>query len=415
MRAIGKNASRREGPEKLCGLARYVDDVTLPGCLHGVTFRSSIPFGTITSITFDPQFPWDEFVVATARDIPGRNHVALIEDDQPLLADTRIMHAAEPIVLVAHAQRDRAYEALRYIQVEVEPLDPVLTIDDALARKQLLRGDDNVFKDIVIEKGDVERGLREADLIVEGEYHVPHQEHAYIENNGVLAYVEPDGTIVVMGSLQCPFYVQKALKGVFGVTEDRVRVIQTTTGGGFGGKEEYPNMIAGHAALLALKAQRPVKMVYDRHEDMLATTKRHPARVRHRTGVMREGRIVAQDIDIVMDGGAYITLSPVVLSRGALHATGTYAAPQARVHARAVATNTPPNGAFRGFGAPQTLFAAELQMEKIAATLGIDPVTLRLRNMVKKGAVLASGQTLRESIGAPAVMKTCLARSDYRR
>src|SRR6185312_9974739 len=155
MPAIGKNASRREGPEKLCGLARYVDDVTLPGCLHGVTFRSSIPFGTVKSISFDKQFPWDEFVVATARDIPGRNQVALIEDDQPLLVDVnaKILHAAEPIVLVAHAQRDRAYEALRHIQVEVDPLDPVLTIDDSLARKQVLRGDDNVFKDILIEKG----------------------------------------------------------------------------------------------------------------------------------------------------------------------------------------------------------------------------------------------------------------------
>jgi CO/xanthine dehydrogenase Mo-binding subunit len=415
MPAIGRSAARREGPQKLCGLARYVDDYALPGCLHGVTLRSSIPFGTIRAITFDPTIPWDEFVIATARDIPGRNNVALIEDDQPLLADTRVMHAMEPIALIAHEHRDRAYAALRHITVDYEPLDPVLTIEDALARKQLLRGDNNIFKDIHIDKGDVDAGFASAEVIVEGEYHVPHQEHAYIENNGIAAFVEPDGTIVVMGSLQCPFYVQKALKGVFGVPDDRVRVVQTTTGGGFGGKEEYPNMIAGHAALLALKARRPVKMIYDRHEDMLATTKRHPARVKHRTGVMRDGTLVAQDIEIVMDGGAYITLSPVVLSRGALHATGSYACPNVRSRARAVATNTPPNGAFRGFGAPQTLFAAELQMEKIAAAIGADPVTLRTRNMFKKGAILATGQTLRESIGAPAVMKTCLARSDYRK
>jgi xanthine dehydrogenase molybdopterin-binding subunit B len=127
MGAIGRNASRREGPEKLCGLARYIDDVTVPGCLHGVTLRSTIPFGTITSLQFDPDFPWDEYVIATARDIPGRNRVALIDDDQPLLADTRIMHAAEPIALIAHARRDRAYEALRHVRVEVEPLVPVLT------------------------------------------------------------------------------------------------------------------------------------------------------------------------------------------------------------------------------------------------------------------------------------------------
>jgi CO/xanthine dehydrogenase Mo-binding subunit len=415
MHAVGRNAARREGPEKLCGLIRYVDDIALPGCLHGVTLRSSIPHGTIRAVTFDPAFPWDEFVIATARDIPGRNRVALIADDQPLLAEARVLHAMEPIVLIAHPHRERAYEALRHVTVAYDPLAPVFTYDDALSRTQILHGDDNILKELRIERGDVERGLRDADLVVEGEYHVPHQEHAYIENNGVAAYLDEDGTLVIMGSMQCPFYVHKAMKGIFGLPDQRVRIIQTATGGGFGGKEEYPNMIAGHAALLARKSGRPVKMIYDRHEDMLATTKRHPARIRHRTGVMRDGTLVAQDIDLVMDGGAYVTLSPVVLSRGALHATGSYTCPNIRIHARSVATNTPPNGAFRGFGAPQTLFAAELHMEKIAAALGIDAVTLRRRNMLRKGAVLATGQTLRESVGAPKVLDACVVRSDYRR
>ncbi len=406
MPAIGRSVPRREGPDKLCGLARYVDDLHLPGCLFGVTLRSTIAYGTIRAITFDPAFPWHEFVVATARDIPGPNHVPLITDDQPLLAETRVMHQMEPIALVAHLQRDRAYEALRHITVEYTADVPVLTMDDSLARAQTLYGEDNIFKDIRIDRGDVERGFLEADLVVEGEYHLPHQEHAYIENNGMAAYVEPNGTLVVIGSMQCPFYVHNALKGIFGLPDNRFRVIQTATGGGFGGKEEYPNVIAGHAALLALKARRPVKIIYDRHEDMLATTKRHPARVRHRTGVRRDGTLVAQDIDIVMDGGAYVTLSPVVLSRGTLHATGPYACPNVRLRARAVATNTPPNGAFRGFGAPQTLFAAELHMEKIAASLGIDAVTLRQRNLVRKGSVLATGQVLRQSIGARAVART---------
>ncbi len=415
MPTIGRNTARREGPEKLCGLARYVDDYTFPDCLHGVTLRSTIPHGVIRGVTFDPAFNWDDYTIVTARDIPGRNRVALIVDDQPLLAETRVLHQAEPIALIAHANRAQAYAALRHITVDYEPLAPVLTLDDSLARTQTLYGDDNVFKDIRIERGDVEQGLRDADFVVEGEYAVPHQEHAYIENNGVAAFIDPDGAVVVMGSIQCPFYVQKALKGIFGVDDDGVRVIQTTTGGGFGGKEEYPNMIAGHAALLAMKARRPVKIIYDRHEDMIATTKRHPARVRHRTGVTKDGRLVAQDIEILMDAGAYITLSPVVLSRGALHATGSYTCPDVRVRARALATNTPPNGAFRGFGAPQTLFAAELHMEKIAAAIGLDALTLRERNMLRPGAVLATGQTVRESVGAPQVLETCVARSEYTR
>ncbi|MBI3565930.1 MAG: xanthine dehydrogenase family protein, partial [Elusimicrobia bacterium] len=297
MSSVGKSPPRREGPEKLTGRALYLDDREFPGAWHGVTVRSTIPHGRIKALRFDPAFPWKECVVVTAKDIPGKNLVTLIET--------------------------------------------------------------------VIEKGDLGRGFADADVVVEGEYSVPAQEHAYIENNAIAAFEDADGVLTVTGSLQCPYYIVKALKAILGREESRVRVIQTPTGGGFGGKEEYPSMIAGHAALLALKAGRPVKLVYDRHEDMAATTKRHPAFVRHRTGLKKDGTLVAQDIDVLMDGGAYATLSAVVLSRGTLHAAGAYQCPNVRVRSRAVATNTPPNGAFRGFGAPQTLFAVELHWEKV--------------------------------------------------
>src|SRR5262245_18417365 len=405
---------RREGPEKLCGRTLYLDDHALPeGTLFGTTLRSTIPRGKITKLELDRAFPWDEFVVATARDIPGQNHVALMETDQPLLADGEVRHAMEPIALVAHRERARAYEALRHIRPKYEPQIAVLTLEESLARKQALHGADNVFKRFVIEKGDVEKGLAEAEVVVEGEYRVPHQEQAYIENNGMAAWVEEDGTLVVMGSLQCPYYVHKALKAMFALPDARVRVIQATTGGGFGGKEEYPSMIAGHAALLARKAGKPVKIIYDRAEDMAATTKRHPAIVRHRTGLTRQGRLLAQDIEVVMDGGAYVTLSPVVLSRGTLHATGPYECANVRVRSRVLATNTPPNGAFRGFGAPQTLFAAELHMERIAEELGIDSLALRRRNAFKDGSLTATGQVLGESVGARESLERCVKRSDY--
>jgi CO/xanthine dehydrogenase Mo-binding subunit len=412
---VGVNALRREGPEKLCGQARYIDDHVLPGCLHGATLRSSIPHGRILHISFDPRIPWAEYVVATARDIPGRNQVALIEDDQPLLAEGRVRHVMEPILLVAHPLRPQAYEALRHIHVEYEELPSALSIEESLRAQPLLHPPDNVFKRFRIEKGDVEEGLARAAVVVEGEYRLPHQEQAYIENNGMAAYVEEDGTVVVLGSLQCPYYVHKALKQFFDLPDDKVRVVQTTTGGGFGGKEEYPSMIAGHAALLALKSRRPVKIIYDRGEDMAATTKRHPARIRHRTGVSREGKLVAQDIEVVMDGGAYVTLSPVVLSRGTLHATGPYDCPNVRVRSQVVATNTPPNGAFRGFGAPQVLFAAELQMEKVAERIGLDPLALRRRNVLREGSVTATGQVLGESVGASVVLERCARRSGYTR
>ncbi|MBI4669649.1 MAG: xanthine dehydrogenase family protein [Elusimicrobia bacterium] len=415
MRIVGTSAQRKEGIFKLRGQALYVDDYKLKNCLYGATLRSAIAFGRIKKIEFDPDYSWQNFIVVTAKDIPGKNCVTLIEQDQPLLAEERVLHPMEPIVLVAHSLRSKAYEALNHIKVEYEAHDPVLTIEDSLAKKQILRRPDNVFKRYEINKGNIKEGFTKADFIVEGEYRAPHQEQAYIENNGVSAWVENDGTIVARGSLQCPYYVHKALKIIFNLPDDKIRVIQAATGGGFGGKEEYPSMLAGHAALLALKSGRPVKMIYDRHEDMLATTKRHPAIIRHKTGLAKDGKLTAQDIEIIMDAGAYITLSPVVLSRGTLHATGPYECPNVRVRSRAVATNSPPNGAFRGFGAPQTLFAAELHMEKLAQKAGIDSLELRRRNIFKTGSKTATGQVLKESVGISRAMKECAGISRYAR
>lgn len=411
MPAVGTSARRYEGPEKLSGRALYLDDHDIPGCLFGVTLRSEIPRGRIKNVVFDRAFPWSECVVATAEDIPT-NIVALIEDDQPLLADGIVRHALEPIALIAHESREKAYEALRFVRVEYEELPPVLTIEDSLSRREILYGSDNVFKRYLVRRGDVEKGLRESPVVVEGEYRVPHQEQAYIENNAMAAWWK-DGALTVMGSLQCPYYVHKAMKKLFGLSDGQVRVIQATTGGGFGGKEEYPNMIGGHAAALARKAGRPVKIVYDRSEDMAATTKRHPAIVRHRTGLSRDGRLIAQDIQVLMDGGAYVTLSPVVLSRGTIHAPGPYECPNVRVDASVLATNTPPNGAFRGFGAPQTLFAAELHWEKIAAATGIDSLSLRRKNAFREGSVTATGQVLKESVGAREVLDLAVGKSGY--
>jgi CO/xanthine dehydrogenase Mo-binding subunit len=251
-------------------------------------------------------------------------------------------------------------------------------------------------------------------VVVEGTYRTGHQEHVYIETNGVIAVPE-DGGMTVHGSLQCPYYVHRALCELLALPEERVRVVQTETGGGFGGKEEYPSILAGHAALLARKSGRPVKMVYDREEDMLATTKRHPAVVRHRTGVARDGRLVAMEIDVLMDGGAYVTLSPVVLSRGCIHAAGPYRCDHVRIAGRAVMTNTPPNGAFRGFGAPQTQFATEVHMDRIAEALGMDPVRLREINALRPGDTTATGQRMGADCSALEALRTAVERSDFHR
>jgi CO/xanthine dehydrogenase Mo-binding subunit len=412
--SVGVSVDRLEGRDKVTGAARYLDDLAMPGVLHGRTVRSSVARGRIRKITLDPAFDWRGIEVADHRDIPGENVVALIVDDQPLLAVDQVRHADEPILLVAHEDAERAEAARLAVHVEIEPLDPVLTIEDALACRALVHGTDNIFKEIVIARGDLEAGFASADAIVEGEYRCGHQEQLYIENNAMSAERTKDGGLIVRGSLQCPYYVHRAMERLFALPPEKVRVIQTVTGGGFGGKEEYPSMIGGHAALLAWKSGRPVKIVYDRLEDIAATTKRHPAVMRLRAGVTNDGTLTALDFDVLMDGGAYETLTAVVLSRGAIHAGGPYRWPNVRIRARGVATNTPPNGAFRGFGAPQTQFALECHIDRIAETLGMDPIELRRRNAYQIGDVTPTGQTLKESVGALEVLERTATRTKWK-
>jgi CO/xanthine dehydrogenase Mo-binding subunit len=399
MPVVGSNVTRKEGWNKVTGAARYVDDVRIPGVLHARTIRSSIPRGVIERIRFE--FDPSGFVVVDHRDVPGRNVVALIEDDQPALVEREVRHQEEPVVLLAHEDRDRLGAA--HVAIDYRPEPPLF--DPCRSTR--------VFKQIDIGKGDLEAGFREADLVVEGEYRTGHQEQLYIETNGMLALPADGGGITVVGSMQCPYYVHRALCVLLGLAPDQVRVVQAETGGGFGGKEEYPSIIAGHAALLALKAGRPVKLVYDRLEDMAATTKRHPSIVRHRTGVTRDGRLTAMDIDVLLDGGAYTTLSPVVLSRGCLHATGPYRCDHVRVHGRVVMTNTPPNGAFRGFGAPQTQFAIEAHMDRIAEAVGLDPVAMRERNAFRPGDTTATGQRLGDDCSALEVLREAVSRTRF--
>ena len=413
MPSIGLSIPRREGRSKVTGRAQYVDDLTLPGMLFGATVRSAAPRGLIKRIDFDPDVPWSDFVVVTAADVPGVNRVALIVDDQPCLAADRVNHPEEPVVLLAHPDRHLVEEARRRVHIVVDPEPAVFSMDESLAGHTIVWGRDNIFKNYVVTRGDVDAAIAAADVIVEGEYETGAQEQLYIEPNGMVATASPADGVTVWGSMQCPYYIHKALKAIFNLPADKVRVVQMETGGGFGGKEEYPSIIACHAALLAWKAGAPVKLVYDRAEDMVATTKRHPSRTRHRTAVTRDGRLVAMDIDFVIDGGAYCTLSPVVLSRGTIHSAGPYLCPNVRLRGRAVATNAPPHGAFRGFGAPQSLFALERHMDRVAAAVGLTPDALRRRNFIRAGDTSAVGQVMRDPIDMAALLDRALSIADY--
>jgi CO/xanthine dehydrogenase Mo-binding subunit len=434
---LGTSPLRKEGRAKVLGAAKYIDDLTLPGMWHGATVRSTIARGRIRNITFSPTVDWSQFTIVRASDIPGENTIVHLTKDHPCLADHAINHVAEPILLLAHPQKAALLSALKAIHIDYDELPGVFTIEDSEAAVAANDADNiiwpgsdqggtaNCFKHYQMYSGsadDTENGLaaafETADFIVEGEYATGAQEQLYIENNGIIAecFRNPTGgvdSVTVRGCMQCPYYLVHALTLVFNLPAEKCRVIQTETGGAFGGKEDFPSVIGSHAALLAMKSGHPVKLIYDRAEDMAATTKRHPSRTRHRTAVSKEGKLLGGTIDVAIDGGAYATLSPVVLSRATIHAPGPYKWPHVRVRSKAMATNIPPHGAFRGFGAPQSLFALERHMDKIAKTLGLTPEELRRRNFLATGDHTATGQPLIEPVDMQGLLTRALQESSY--
>ncbi len=404
---IGIGFPRTDGAAKVTGRALYVDDLRPDGCLYGATVRSERAHARVLAVTLDPAYDWEGITLVTARDIPGRNLVALITDDQPALADGLVRHVMEPIALVAASTRDRALEAVKHVVVTYADLPFNLDLEAAEGHAVPIFGADNVYKRIVIDKGAPKGTI--AGIVHEGTYRVGLQEQLYIEPQGMIAVPREDGGITVIGSMQCPYYIHKALKALLG--HDRVNAVQAATGGGFGGKEEYPSMVAAHATLLALKTGKPVKLIYRRDEDLRATTKRHPALFRIRSVVAPDGRLLEWTASTLFDGGAYNTLTPVVLSRGILHLTGPYRCDNVHLSGVAVATHTPPNGAFRGFGAPQAMWAAERHMDRIARSLGLDPLALRRLNLLRDGDTTASGGTLSDTAGF-AVLDAALAAAE---
>jgi CO/xanthine dehydrogenase Mo-binding subunit len=410
---VGKNVVRKEGVNKVLGRAQYVDDLTFPGMLHGATVRSKIARGRITAIRFSPTIDWSEYTIVTAADIPGKNTIVHLAEDHPCLADGFVNHPEEPILLIAHADKAVLRHAVDSIEIEYEPLPAVFTIEESEAQNTIIWGTDNTFRSYLMEKGDIDSVWATADYIIEGEYRTGAQEQLYIENNGCIGFWSEDEGVTVQGSMQCPYYLHHALMLAFDLPEDKCRVIQTETGGAFGGKEDFPSVIGTHAALLAKKSGKPVKIVYDRGEDMAGTTKRHPSRTRHKTAVSKDGKLLGCEIDFAIDGGAYMTLSPVVLSRGTIHAAGCYNWPAVRVRAKAVATNVAPHGAFRGFGAPQSLFALERHMDRIAKTIGITPEELRRRNFLHPGETTATGQVVKDPIDLDAMLTRTLTAADF--
>ncbi len=408
MGVVGKPVVRADGLEKVTGRARFVADLTFPGMLFARVIRSTVPHARIRHIDLEKALAVAGVIrIALAADIPGNNIVPVVLRDQPCLAEEVVRYVGEPIGVLAATSLEAAEKALHLVRVDYDPLPALL--DATMARhpeSPHLFGEQNVFKHQVVRKGDPGQAFAKADLVLERVYRTPCQEHAYLETQGAIVVPLPDGGFEVYGSLQCPFYVQEGVAEVLGKPLNQIRVIQTSTGGGFGGKEDFPSMVAAQAAIMAQLTGRPVKLIYDRDEDMLCSTKRHPAWIRFKAGATSDGQLVAAQVEYILDGGAYSTLSPVVSLRGTVHAAGPYSIPDISVDTYAVATNKVPNGAFRGFGEPQVAFACECHMDEMARRLGLDPLELRRRNLLRQGDATATGQILCGSVG----LEECLDR-----
>ncbi len=400
MHEISHSVTKKDHREKMNGGAGYIADLKFDGMLYAKILRSEKPCAVIKEIRI-PELE-EGYYVIDYRDIKGSNLLKVVTSEQPVFAENRVNFIGEAILLVAGEEESRVKEIVRSVEVIYKEETPVLTLEES-----------EVFThEYEYKKGKPEEAFRQAVKVMEETFHTGYQEQAYIEPQGVIGCCQ-DGKITVYGSMQCPYYVKDAVVQTLGVGQDQVQIIQTTTGGGFGGKEDYPSLLACQAAVAAVKIKRPIRLILDRREDMEVTTKRHPARLVYKAALDAGNRIIGMDIDIKLDGGAYAGLSGVVLQRSLISATGVYLIPNLKVHGKVMITNTVPNGAFRGFGAPQSFFAVETFMTHIAKAIGVTPLGLKKKYLVKQGDKTATGGKFHYPVILPRMLDKIEEMSHY--
>jgi CO/xanthine dehydrogenase Mo-binding subunit len=407
---LGGRHERPDARAKVAGSTRYVADLALPGMLHAALAVSPLASARLVALELaDARAVEGVEAVLTAADIPGANQVGVVFPDQPLLVEERVRMVGDRLALVAARTPEAAWEAARLVRPHLEPLPALHDPEEALKPGAVrLHEGGNLVRTFRVTRGDIARESARADVVVEAVYRIGGQEHAYLEPQGCLVIPEGRERITIITSCQCPFYVQLAVARVLGLPLAAVRVEQAPTGGGFGGKEDYPSEPAACAAVLAFATGRPVRLVFPRELDMQASTKRHAVVVRHRWGAGRDGRLRFAEVETVMDAGAYIGLSTVVAERANVSSIGPYHVPAVRVATHVAYTNNLFGGAFRGFGAPQVTWAAEATMDTLARRLEIDPLELRRRNVLDdRRRTTCTGQRLR----LPVLARECLDRA----
>jgi CO/xanthine dehydrogenase Mo-binding subunit len=396
MRNISEAIKRFDFDDKIDGSAQYCADLRYEQMLYAKTLRSEKARAKITSIEI-PDLPAGYFIVDQS-DISGLNVVPIVYEDQPFLAKDIVNYIGEPILLAVGPDKQVILDILINIQVNYEEMQPILSIAEAQQPQvEYIFENKPCFVEYEISKGNFEEASKNSRFVIEDEFRTGYQEQVYLETQSMIAVYE-NNRVTVYGSMQCPYYIKEALKQALGWPEERIRVIQLPTGGGFGGKEEYPSIIGVHAALAAVKAQKPVQLVFDRQEDIICTTKRHPAIIKIKSYIDKEDNITAREINIMTDAGAYAGLSSVVLQRMMFSVGGVYNIDNLKVQAKAYATNKAVSGAFRGFGGPQAFFAIEMHMENIAQKLNIDSLQLKKKYLLHNGDSSSTGGLFQSDI-----------------
>jgi CO/xanthine dehydrogenase Mo-binding subunit len=416
MLIVGKSIGRVDSLDKVLGKPIYTMDIVPENALYLKVVRSNIAHALLKRVDLSQARKHPGVVaVVTAQDIPGINESTALLPDKPLFATDRVRFAGEPIAAIASYDSSIAEEAVDLVKVAYEPLPSVFSPIDAMKPDSpKIHENGNVAKYLKVRKGNVEEGFKQADLIVEGTYKTPFQEPVPLEPEAGFVVPEPDGSVTCVGSMQSPYHVQTGIAKILSLRPEQVRVIQAATGGAFGPKsDEIPVDVLGMAALVAVRTRKPAALAYTREESMIAHTKRHPFYTSVKAGVKKNGKLVAWETKLVADTGAYASLGPLVVIRACFHATGPYVIPNVKTDAYCVYTNNTMAGSFRGFGGPQAHFAAESHMDEIAKKLEMDPLDLRLINILRPGTLTATSQMIDEACGLEECIKKATAESDW--
>jgi selenium-dependent xanthine dehydrogenase len=409
-KTVGHSHLRPEAVEKVIGTAVYTDDLVFDGMLYAKVRRAMIPHGFLKKLDVSKAKALKGVVaVLTAEDVPGEKNHGLVIYDWPVMVGLgeRVRYVGDALAIVAAETQEIAEQAVALIETEFD-LQPVIT-NPVQARQEgvpQLHEKGNLLKHIKVRKGDMEKGFGESDVILEHVFHTPTTDHAFLEPECSIAVPLSDGRMEIYVGSQIPYQDRTQVARVMGWPEERVRVVGQLMGGGFGGKEDVMGQI--HSAMLANVTQRPVKLLFDRHESLLVHPKRHATQIRVKMGAKKDGCLVAVETELYGDTGAYASLGEKVMTRATTHSAGPYDIPNVKADCYAMYTNNPPAGAFRGFGVTQSAFAVESMMDKLAETLSIDPVKLRRMNALHVGSITNTGQVLKESVG----LTDCIDRVD---